>query len=40
MPICGVTLTPRHCGVLAYASFLGISRALHLGISEQPARMA
>ncbi|MCU0604925.1 MAG: hypothetical protein MUC33_19930, partial [Desulfobacterales bacterium] len=24
------------CGALEYASFLGISRALHLGISDQP----
>jgi len=37
MPICCVALILRHCGVpQEYASFLGISRALHLDISEQP----
>jgi len=37
MPICGVILILRHCGVPGeYVSFLRISDALHLCIFHQP----
>ncbi len=35
--VCGVALAPLRCGVQEYASRIGTSGALHLGIFEQPA---
>jgi hypothetical protein len=37
-PTCGVIHMPSHCGVQKYASFRGISNALHPGLSVSRLR--
>jgi len=36
--ICGVALVPRRSTYTKYASLLGMSGALHLGLFDQPPR--